>query len=1120
MAKGLGYGDAVRLLGGEKSKIVGLLDTLVGGAMLAAAGPVPGVLGWFDAKAELTRVSQELVRGAAERRNGLSRYGRTERLEAAHAVIVVVAFFDALDDVDLPVPAEEWELTEAEQLQLAGSRTERRYVISQLFGTDTPLPGPGRPRAGFRDELRQYYRNFAVRLGNFLVGLVVWERLDPTARDRLLDLLHDPVPELAVRRYEGLFRRLATDFPEVAFWAGLGEHEATRADVRELGVALAGLERMLREISVGAAPDERRSALARAYKAALGRPIVESGDVPAGLRVPTLGDGYVPPLCRIAPLDAGARPSDESWWALPEVRDDLPDFLTGYLTSSEATRAPLLVLGQPGSGKSVLTRVLAGRLPATDFLPVRVVLRDVPAAADLQEQIEYAIRADTGERLDWPALARSAGDALPVVLLDGFDELLQATGVSQSDYLLKVAAFQRREADQGRPVVVVVTSRTSVADRAQPPEGTVALRLEPFDEQRVTAWLEIWNDANAAHFAERGVRPLDPATVLARRELAEQPLLLLMLALYDADGNALRAAGELRRDELYERLLRSFARREVAKLGSALPPRELDLAIESELRRLSVVACAMFNRGVQWVAEHDLEADLAALPVLAGGPRSAAPGDTGLRAPLRPAEIVLGRFFFVHRSQASRDDTRLETYEFLHATFGEYLVARLVWLVLRDIAAREAAATMTLGGGGPVDDDLLHALLSYAVLSGRAPIVAFLGELMSTAGDEEREAYADLLVRLFRVAHQGRPGRRFDSYQPRGLPVPARHAVYGANLVLLAVCAAGRLTGRRLYPDRNVVPSWYRETMLWQSQLGSQDWNSIVDILELERLRHPDGERDIALTLAVGDAPPVDPLWTFDMPVGPPWPGQRSADTSSTAEYFVKPNQSFERLSRAAYLRCSLGDDVLVHALEPLAEALPYAISEFRPGRYRGWSVAHGVLTMLVLPLLPLPNQQREDAYLSCADLVWSDGEGSITRMLIDRLATDPETPTELAAKILSQLLTVSVHGAELYDRFIACALTFLRPGEPATSEIAGLLRDVLVANRFQDKTLAAEAVVRLVELRLISNLDWVPEALFDFVEERLELRARVERMLGPLERTIAGKQGPPAADEATISGQ
>ena len=39
--------------------------------------------------------------------------------------------------------------------------------------------------------------------------------------------------------------------------------------------------------------------------------------------------------------------------------------------------------------------------------------------------------------------------------LDGFDELLQATGVSQSDYLDRVVRFQQREADQGRPVAVL-----------------------------------------------------------------------------------------------------------------------------------------------------------------------------------------------------------------------------------------------------------------------------------------------------------------------------------------------------------------------------------------------------------------------------------------------------------------------------------------------------------------------------------------------------------------------------------------------------------------------------------------------------------------------------------------
>jgi hypothetical protein len=38
----------------------------------------------------------------------------------------------------------------------------------------------------------------------------------------------------------------------------------------------------------------------------------------------------------------------------------------------------------------------------------------------------------------------------------------------------------------------------------------------------------------------------------------------------------------------------------------------------------------------------------------------------------------------------------LQTYEFLHATFGEFLVARLIVRILTDLVAREAAATLPL----------------------------------------------------------------------------------------------------------------------------------------------------------------------------------------------------------------------------------------------------------------------------------------------------------------------------------------------------------------------------------------------------------------------------------------
>jgi len=175
----------------------------------------------------------------------------------------------------------------------------------------------------------------------------------------------------------------------------------------------------------------------------------------------------------------------------------------------------------------------------------------------------------------------------------------------------------------------------------------------------------VWGRFNTVPLAERCMRPLPADVALNHQELAEQPLLLLMLALYDADANALqsRSAG-LGRTELYGRLLKEFALREVRKHSSGI--REM------------------------------------------GRP-------SGLRAQLTAAQLAVGRFFFVHESQATRDDMRLQTYEFLHATFGEFLVARLVTQVLTDMLARETAAARSLLGPG--DDGLLHALLSFAALA-------------------------------------------------------------------------------------------------------------------------------------------------------------------------------------------------------------------------------------------------------------------------------------------------------------------------------------------------------------------------------------------------------------------
>ena len=515
--------------------------------------------------------------------------------------------------------------------------------------------------------------------------------------------------------------------------------------------------------AVKAIPDR----LAMAYRAALAKQITPAGEVPAELQIPTLGEGYIDHRIRVAEVGVASEPGRESWWNEISVRDDACRFLAeGYLTSPAALRSPLLLLGQPGSGKSVLTRMLAARLPATDFLSVRVELRQVQAEADLQDQIEFAVRNVTGERVPWPQLVESGGGALPVVIFDGFDELLQATGVAQTDFLLRVQAFQEREADQGRPLSVIVTSRIAVIDRARIPQGTVAVRLEPFDEDQISRWLEVWEHFNAVPLAKRGMRPLPAEIALNHQELAEQPLLLLMLALYDADTNALQyRSAELSQTELYGRLLQEFAQREIRKHFGAMPEADVMCAADAELVRLSVVAFAMFNRRSQWVSEAELDADLSVL--LEGSRDIRRPG--GLQAPLTSAQVAIGRFFFVHESQATLDGLRLQTYEFLHATFGEFLVARLVVQVLTDLLQRERAAVRSSLDGA--DDGLLHALLSFAALTARGPMVAFLGDLIEQMEVRQRADLADLLVRLHAGALYPPAESAYSGYEPLALTV-------------------------------------------------------------------------------------------------------------------------------------------------------------------------------------------------------------------------------------------------------------------------------------------------------------------------------------------------------------
>ena len=390
---GLSYTDAVLFMGGRNSRTVAVLNRLTGGLLLVASAAGAGfALSLFEPRSELALLSDELVRDLGQRIRGLDRFTRSERVAAAHSVVVLSAYFDVLAGAELPFDAKELELTKAEQVALAGGEppgSDRlRALADELLRAEVPMPVRQRPYEATLEAMRSFYRNLSANVSRFMSGLAVWDRLDDTQRVHLATVLSDELPSRAVLRYEERFRQLAVEFPEIAFWANQLNHEATQKEieetqkeVRQLGTGMVGLERMLADIAAGRVPDDRRLELSRGYQAVLKQPVLTiEENLSQGLRLPSLGDAYVNPDFRaVEAAGLEERFTDESWWHEQPIREDLEEFLFGYLVSPQAVEAPLLVLGQPGSGKSVLTQMLAARLPPDKFLVVRVQLREVTA---------------------------------------------------------------------------------------------------------------------------------------------------------------------------------------------------------------------------------------------------------------------------------------------------------------------------------------------------------------------------------------------------------------------------------------------------------------------------------------------------------------------------------------------------------------------------------------------------------------------------------------------------------------------------------------------------------------------------------------------------------------------
>lgn len=253
------------------------MDKALGGALLAGSLGLWQVLDLSDAKPDFTRPFSDLVTTLSEGRRKLGRYDRTQRLAAAHSVVVMTAFFKSLQALELP-------------FRLSSDDTDHIHGFAP-FELPLPLPTASRP---YEENLRWIaglYDELTADTASVLRALSHWDVIDETEAGHVDDQLNQ-LPGRALARYEELFRQLAVDFPEIAFWCSIEDHRGTRA-------ALARLEEVLRETSTDITADTRQAELSALYRSVLDRPLLKSGDVQEGMGVPTLSEAYVDPRFQV-----------------------------------------------------------------------------------------------------------------------------------------------------------------------------------------------------------------------------------------------------------------------------------------------------------------------------------------------------------------------------------------------------------------------------------------------------------------------------------------------------------------------------------------------------------------------------------------------------------------------------------------------------------------------------------------------------------------------------------------------------------------------------------------------------------------------------------------------------
>lgn len=641
----------------------------------------------LDAKNVIDQ-SIEKIENVLKNKENVDFYTKYNNVQLVQVLIVFAAYFDSIklflpdENGIIELSADEKYILTEESIKEYINKLKEKTKSNrpQILEYDLSMPNSIENFEKYLKKLKSYYEILNQEFIKFYEKLLFWEEMKEHKKDKFRAIIRE-LPDIAVENYKKQYYQLAVIYPEFFVWSNIKQHEtiSTNIDVgfQEIAKLIAQYYRKNKDYKAISTLEKYE----KKYKYYIEETIVDINDVNYStaddIIFPSKKEIFVPQSYKALIYEKEI--DLENAWAKYKERENIGKFISDTLRHPVIGEMPMLILGLPGAGKTLLCNMLAAQILLQEYHVIIVRLRDAAADDTIMQQINQQIEKDFSNKCSWSDIVESEPEKPFLLIFDGYDELLQASGRTHADYIKKIAEFQKEQkVINGILVKCIITSRIILIGKALIPENSAVIKLNDFDDNRIKLWIDIWNRKNASYFERNKLESFEIDTTSKVYELSKQPLLLLMLALYDINGNILKKQKNLNRTQLYDNLIREFITREKRKNSffRGKQQSEQGKIIDEQVRKIGIAAIGMYNRKVLYIHSTELQKDIEFID-----------GNNMLGCQLADTELsesekVLDGFFFIHKSKAvegiGRKEIKNAAYEFLHNTFGEFLTANYI----------------------------------------------------------------------------------------------------------------------------------------------------------------------------------------------------------------------------------------------------------------------------------------------------------------------------------------------------------------------------------------------------------------------------------------------------------